>query len=53
MYKCKDCGRIFDEPKLIEDCVGYYGEAPYTEYWDGCPYCESADIAEYREDEDE
>ena len=53
MWKCLDCGSVFDEPITVEEQVGYYGSAPYIETWSACPYCESTEIADYREDEDE
>ena len=42
MYKCEDCGSIFDEPyEYHEYDVGYHA--------DWCPYCHSDDIVEVKE----
>lgn len=53
MYRCIDCGSVFDEPTTVEDQVAFYGSAPYIEIWDACPYCESTEIVEYYEDADD
>ena len=42
MYKCNDCGWVFDEPYEYEERdVGYHA--------DWCPECHSDDIVEVRE----
>ena len=40
MYKCGDCGALFESTKEFED---YYSAENKTVVWDGCPECESAD----------
>ena len=57
MYKCLDCGSVFDEYDAIQvgDFVGYYGDEKAYEMWNGCPYCKSTDltfVSDY-DDEDE
>lgn len=49
MYKCKNCGRTFDEPRLQYEDQGYYGSAPAFERWTVCPYCGEAGYEEYHE----
>lgn len=54
MYKCNDCGRVFEEPEKISeeafyDCVFDYSCGHYVYL---CPYCESTDI-DYQGEEDE
>ena len=45
MFKCRDCGEEFDEPKRLTDWVEYWGqEVPMYSYY--CPYCESDDYDE-------
>jgi len=45
MYKCCDCGLVFDNPKeYSEDRTPYggYPEPGFTEHFAGCPSCEGA-----------
>ena len=45
MYKCRDCGEYFDEPKQDVDWVEYWGSnVPMYSYY--CPCCESTDFDE-------
>ena len=37
MYKCEDCGYIFDEPREYSDMENEYGCNGLT--WSGCPKC--------------
>ena len=42
MYKCKDCGKLFDEPRTyIEDKTPYGGMSEYgfIDTYTGCPKC--------------
>lgn len=43
MYKCVECGMVFEEPKMYsEDCTPYGGSGEYgfiNKYY-GCPNCE-------------
>ena len=57
MYKCKECGCIFEEPKKIS-LEMFYGvlsqfHNSYGETIDLCPECESNSIEEYDEDEED
>lgn len=41
MYKCRECGSEFDEPRKWAERHGFpYG--PF-EHWSACPYCGSCD----------
>ena len=55
MYKCEDCGHIFEEPKkYYEDrtpCCAFEG-GTFIEEFLGCPLCEGA-YREYEEEEQE
>lgn len=51
MYKCNDCGKRFEEPKITRESRGEYWGAPCWEMYRACPYCESDDIDEETEDE--
>lgn len=45
MYKCYDCGYVFDTPKhCSEDRTpgGAFEGGSFIERWDGCPKCEGA-----------
>lgn len=52
MFKCFDCGAVFDEPETYEEHHPY-GMTYAVEKWAICPACRSANIDEYREEEDE
>ena len=45
MYKCNDCQREFEKTERYIREKGEFWGAPYTEYYEGCPYCESEDIS--------
>ena len=53
MYKCNECGEIFDEPKEVQEGRGEFWGMPAYETMYYCPYCESEDFEEYDEDEEE
>jgi hypothetical protein len=45
MYKCLDCGAVFEEPKeYAEDRTpgGSFEGGSFIEHFTGCPYCEGA-----------
>ena len=50
MYKCWDCGEVFDEPPTHEE---YHPEVHASEYWWVCPHCGSEDIDEVDDDEED
>jgi DNA-directed RNA polymerase subunit RPC12/RpoP len=51
IYKCDDCGKLFDEPQLVHELMGECRGQPAYEDWSYCPYCGSTDFDEYDEDE--
>lgn len=53
MYRCKDCGAIFERPSWYEENVGEYWGFPAYETFYMCPCCNSDDFEPYYEDEDE
>lgn len=52
MYRCNDCGYEFDEPKIIREQQGYYGNAPAWEEWAVCPACLENDYSEITDEEE-
>lgn len=40
MYKCFDCGRIFETPHTWQEPRGEFWGMPCTETVSGCPYCD-------------
>lgn len=59
MYRCIDCGEVFDEPESREFCYEDYcgvsslfRDRHYGTY-DACPECGSEEIEKVFEDEDE
>ncbi len=45
MYKCCDCGCVFEEPKhYSEDRTpgGAFEGGSFIEHYEGCPYCSGA-----------
>ena len=53
MYKCNDCGRLFEVPDSYEESRGEFWGVPCTETMYMCPYCERDDFEEYEEEEDD
>ena len=54
MYKCQECGCVFDEPeKFAEDCTpgGAFEGGSFINYWEGCPNC-AGDFEEYDEEDE-
>lgn len=55
MYRCLECGFIFEDPKLYsEDRTpdGAFEGGYFIERWTGCPYC-SCSFEEFEEDEED
>lgn len=50
MFRCEECGWEFEVPRRYPDFVGEFWGAPFTKYYDGCPICQSGDIAEEMEE---
>lgn len=43
MYKCNDCGREFENPKVEKEVIGTDNQTGIINY-EYCPYCDSSDI---------
>lgn len=48
MYRCLDCEKEFEEPDEYPGMSGEYWGKPFQEYYQGCPYCKSDNIAEIK-----
>jgi len=46
MYKCKDCGCVFDDPKRWRESRGEFWGVSAYETMIGCPECYSGDFEE-------
>lgn len=55
LYKCADCGAIFDEDEIAEwkESRGEFWGMPCYEKMAGCPRCFSCGIDEYDPDAEE
>lgn len=40
MFKCLECGAVFDEPKIVNDSVTY-GKVSVPRTFASCPHCDS------------
>ena len=47
MFKCNDCGKVFHEPKAVQESRGEFWGAPCWETMYYCPHCESEDFDKY------
>lgn len=60
MYRCDNCGRIFEDDDVVLESMSYedyYGvgrDFPDKHYFslETCPYCGSEDVGEYDEEEE-
>ena len=52
MYKCNECGCIFDEPETWQECRGEFWGVMSYETLAGCPKCYSLDYEEITDDEE-
>lgn len=54
MWKCNECGAVFDEPCVEEDDPSPSGiSLPAGTYkYYSCPYCPSEDIEEFDDEEE-
>jgi len=43
MYKCKDCNREFENPKVETEVIGVDNQTGVIQYY-YCPYCCSSNI---------
>ena len=55
MFKCADCGLIFDESEIAEwqEERGEFWGMPAYEKMCGCPQCHSGDIDEFEVQNDD
>ena len=55
MFKCADCGLIFDESEIAvwEEDRGEFWGMPAYEKMSGCPRCYSTSIEEYEVNEND
>lgn len=52
MYKCNECGCVFDEVATWQEDRGeFWGQKAYETMW-GCPHCYSGDFEEISDDVD-
>lgn len=43
MYKCNDCGREFENPKVETEVIGVSDKTGFVDY-EYCPFCDSDNI---------
>ena len=43
MYKCKNCNREFENPKVETEVIGVDNQTVVIQYY-YCPYCDSSNI---------
>lgn len=48
MFKCTECGFVFEEPKTWEEGRGEFWGFPCTETVRGCPVCEDDFLEAFR-----
>lgn len=53
MYKCNDCGHIFEELETWNEARGEFWGVMAYEQMTGCPRCYSTDVDEIPEDDDD
>ena len=53
MFRCYDCGELFDDPKYVDEYRGEYWGTPAYERMAYCPCCGSEDFDEYDGNEEE
>lgn len=53
LYKCCECGHIFETPMSYEEYRGEYWGFPSYETMYCCPNCESTEFDDYEETDDE
>lgn len=51
-YVCIDCGREFNEPKVVSENVGDFWGAPAYETFYYCPFCGGDVVDSDKEDEE-
>lgn len=54
MIRCDNCGKIFEEPKIVQESRGEYFGRPAYEDWAVCPFCGDDDLEyDYEMEEDD
>lgn len=53
MFRCNECGAIFDKPKIVEEYRGECRGRDSYEQMAYCPECGDSDFEEYYEDDEE
>lgn len=53
MFKCMDCGAVFEEPRHVRECVGEFWGAPAYDDFAYCPACGSDEYDDFDDEEDE
>ena len=53
MFKCNECGAIFEETATWNESRGEFWGMPCSETMHGCPECFSTDYDEFEEGDDE
>ena len=55
MYRCKECGKTFDEPDSYEENMGEYWGAPAYDTFYICPFCgdENIEFVKYQDLEEQ
>lgn len=43
MFKCNDCGREFENPKVEKEIIGTDNQTGIIQYY-YCPFCDSSNI---------
>ena len=49
MFKCNDCGREFENPKVEKEIIGTDNQTGIIQYY-YCPYCDSSNIEDVKLD---
>lgn len=53
MFRCNECGKEFEEPKVVPEYRGEFWGSPAYEDEYYCPHCGSDDYEEIRNQEEE
>lgn len=48
MFRCNECGHVFDEPETWNECRGEFWGVMSYETMAGCPECYSTDFEELK-----
>lgn len=52
MYRCNNCGTVFEETAITGEIIGEAWGRPIWENWACCPCCEDTDIEEVEDESD-